>query len=154
VFANHFSGEGLEHALELYRSGYMPSERHPSPQTILTLNAVVADTADEAAERALPQLRSMARLRLNRPMRPLETVDEALAAPRDSDADEVIARMRPRWVIDEPDAAASAVRILAERHGIDEVMLAPVAGSRADEPADAAPGRVRTLELLAERLAA
>ena len=91
VFANHFSGEGLERALELYRSEYRPSERHPAPQTILTLNAVVADTADEAEQLALPQLRSMARLRLNRPMRPLETVDEALAAPRDSDADEVIA---------------------------------------------------------------
>jgi hypothetical protein len=96
----------------------------------------------------------MARLRLNRPMRPLETVDEALAAPRDSDADELIGRMRPRWVIGDADAAASAVRALAERHGIDEVMVAPIAGARADEPADAAPGRVRTLELLAERLAA
>lgn len=154
VFANHFSGEGLEQALELYRSGYRPTERHPSPQTILTINASVADSQEEAEERALPQLRSMARLRLNRPMRPLETVDEALAASRDSDADEVIARMRPRWVIGDADAAASAVRALAGRHGIDEVMIAPIAGARADEPADAAPGRERTLELLAERLAA
>ncbi|MFC4827690.1 LLM class flavin-dependent oxidoreductase [Agromyces aurantiacus] len=154
VFANHFSGEGLEQALELYRSGYRPSERHPAPQTILTLNASVADSAEEAEDRALPQLRSMARLRLNRPMRALETVDDALAAPHDSDADEVIARMRPRWVIGDADAAAAAVRALAVRHGIDEVMVAPIAGARADEPADAAPGRVRTLELLAERLAA
>ncbi|MFC9918319.1 LLM class flavin-dependent oxidoreductase [Agromyces binzhouensis] len=154
VFANHFSGEGLEQALELYRSGYRPSERHPSPQTILTLNAVVADTVDEAEARALPQLRAMARLRLNRPMRPLETVEEAQASPRDSDSDDVIARMRTRWVIGEADAAASAVRTLAERHGIDEVMVAPIAGAHAAESADVAPGRVRTLELLAERLAA
>ncbi|GAA1061750.1 LLM class flavin-dependent oxidoreductase [Agromyces bracchium] len=154
VFANHFSGEGLERALELYRSGYRPSERHPSPQTILTLNAVVADTVDEAEARALPQLRAMARLRLNRPMRPLETIEEAQAAPRDSDAEDVISRMRTRWVIGEADVAASAVRALAERHSIDEVMVAPIAGARADEPADAAPGRVRTLELLAERIAA
>ena len=154
VFANHFSGEGLERALELYRSGYTPSERHPSPQTILTLNAVVADTATEAEARALPQLRAMARLRLNRPMRPLETIEEAQAAPRDSDAEDVISRMRTRWVIGDAGAAASAVRTLAERHGVDEVMVAPIAGMRADEPADAAPGRVRTLELLADRLAA
>ncbi len=154
VFANHFAGEGLERALELYRSGYRASERHPEPRTILTLNAAVADTADEASERALPQLRAMARLALNRPMRVLETVDEAAAAPRDSDADAVMARMRPRWVIDAPDGAAVAVRALADRHGIDEVMVSPVAGARADEPIDATPGRVRTLELLAERLAA
>ncbi|GAA2035347.1 LLM class flavin-dependent oxidoreductase [Agromyces tropicus] len=154
VFANHFSGEGLEQALELYRSGYRPSERHPVPQTILTLNAAVAETAEEAEARALPQLRAMARLRLSRPMRPLETVEEALAAPRDSDADEVIARMRSRWVIDEPDAAAAAVRALAERHAIDEVMLSPVAGARVAEDASRTPGRERTLELLADRLAA
>ena len=154
VFANHFSGEGLEPALDLYRSGYTPSERHPQPETILTLNVSVADTAEEAAERALPQLRSMARLRLGRPMRPLETVDEALAAPADSEGDELIVRMRQRWVIGDADAAASAVRRLAERHAIDEVMVAPIAGSYANEPADATPGRVRSLELLAERRAA
>ncbi|BDZ55265.1 LLM class flavin-dependent oxidoreductase [Agromyces marinus] len=154
VFANHFSGEGLERALELYRTGFRANERHREPQTILTLNAVVAESADEASALALPNLRAMARLRLNRPMRVLETVEEALDAPRDGDVDEVIARMRVGWVVDEADAAAGRVRDLASRHGIDEVMIAPVAGSRAGGPADAAPGRERTLELLAGALTA
>lgn len=152
VFANHFSGEGLERALELYRTGYEPSERHPVPETFLTVNAVVAPTEAEAGERALPQLRSMARLRLNRPMRPLETIDEALAAPADSLADELIAGMRHRWIIGDVATGAAEVRRLAERHGVDEVMISPVAGSYANEPADATPGRVQTLELLAGAL--
>ncbi|MCD5345942.1 LLM class flavin-dependent oxidoreductase [Agromyces sp. S2-1-8] len=154
VFANHFSGDGLERALELYRTEYRPSESHREPETFLTVNASVAPTVEEARERALPQLRSMARLRLNRPMRPLETVDEALAAPADSDAEGLIAAMERRWVIADASGAASELRALADRHGIDEVMVAPISGSYAAEPADATPGREQTLELLAEALSA
>lgn len=152
VFANHFSGEGLERALELYRSEYRPSEAHPAPETFLTVNASVAATADEASDRALPQLRSMARLRSNLPMRPLETVEEALAAPHDSIGAELIAAMRRRWIIGDADASAAEVRRLAERHGVDEVMIVPIGGTYEGEPADATPGRVQTLELLAGAL--
>lgn len=152
VFANHFSGEGLERALELYRTGYRPSERHPSPETFLTVNASVAPTVEEARARALPQLRSMARLRTNRPMRPLETVEEAQAAPADSIADELIAGMERRWIIADAATAASDLRRLADRHGIDEVMISPIAGAFESEPTDAAPGREQTLELLAGAL--
>lgn len=152
VFANHFSGEGLERALELYRTGYRPSERHPSPETFLTVNASVAPTVEEARARALPQLRSMARLRTNRPMRPLETVEEAQAARADSIADELIAGMERRWIIADAATAASDLRRLADRHGIDEVMVSPIAGAFESEPTDAAPGREQTLELLAGAL--
>lgn len=154
VFANHFSGDGLERALELYRTGYRPSERHPSPETFLTVNASVAPTVEEARARALPQLHSMARLRTNRPMRPLETVEEAAAAPADSIADELIAGMERRWIIADAPTAASEVRRLAERHGIDEVMVSPIAGAFESEPTDAAPGREQTIELLAAELSA
>lgn len=152
VFANHFSGEGLERALELYRTEYRPSEAHPKPETFLTVNASVAPTVEEARARALPQLRSMARLRTNRPMRPLETVEEASTAPADSIGDEVIAAMERRWIIADAAGAADQLRRLAERHGIDEVMVAPIAGSSEAEPTDAAPGREQTLALLAGEL--
>jgi luciferase family oxidoreductase group 1 len=152
VFANHFAGEGLERALELYRTEYRPSEQHPVPVTFLTVNASVAPTDDEASDRALPQLRSMARLRTNLPMRPLETVEEALAAPRDSIGEELIAAMRRRWIIGDADASATELRRLAERHGVDEIMVVPIAGSYEHEPVDGTPGRVQTLELLADAL--
>jgi luciferase family oxidoreductase group 1 len=152
VFANHFSGEGLERALELYRTAYTPNEAHPTPETFLTVNVSVAPTADEASARALPQLRSMARLRSNLPMRPLETVEEAEAAPHDSIGEELIAAMRRRWIIGDAEESAAELRRLAERHGVDEVMVVPIAGSYEGEAADATPGRVQSLELLAAAL--
>lgn len=152
VFAYHFSGEGIEQALSLYRSGYQPSPEHPEPRTFLTVNASVAPTLDEAEARALPQLRAMARLRTGRPMRALETIEEAQAAAHDSLAEEAITAMRRRWVIGDADAAASELRNLAERYGVDEVMISPISGSYAAEPLDSTPGREQTLTLLASAL--
>lgn len=151
VFANHFSGQGIDQVLALYRDGYRPSEAHPEPRTFLTLNTVVAPTADEAHERALPQLRQIARMRTGRALGPLETVEEALASPADGLA-QAIEGMRSRWLIGDPEHAAAELRRLADRHGVEEVMVVPVAGSRAGEPLDATPGRAGTLELLAAAL--
>ncbi len=152
VFANHFAGAGMEQVLRLYREGYRPSAQHPEPRTFLTLNAVVAPTADEAHERALPQLRAMARLRTGRPMGRAETVEEALATPLDGLGQQMVEDMRARWLIGTPGTAAAEVRRLAERHAVDEIMLVPVAGSYGHEPLDETPGRARTLELLADEL--
>ncbi|UUZ60880.1 MsnO8 family LLM class oxidoreductase [Nocardioides sp. B-3] len=48
VFAHHFAGRGTAEALDLYRSTYQPSEANPEPRTFLTVNAAVAETAEEA----------------------------------------------------------------------------------------------------------
>jgi len=152
VFANHFSGQGLERALDLYRTGYRPSEEHPEPRTFLTVNAVAAPTQEEAEARALPQLRMMARLRLNQPLVALETVEEALAAPTDPATDEVVQAARSRWFVGTGESVAAEVRAFAERYGVEEVMLSPVAGAYEAEAKDDSPGRAQTLELIAAAL--
>ncbi|WP_454117926.1 LLM class flavin-dependent oxidoreductase [Microbacterium lacticum] len=150
VFANHFSGEGLERALDLYRQNFQPSEHLDAPRTFLTANAVVADTAAEAEERMLPQARMMARLQGGRPLVALETVEQAADAERsDHLAAPLIDALRRRWFVGTGDEARAAVAAFAEAHGVDEVMISPVGGSYDAEPMDASPGRVRTLELLA-----
>lgn len=153
VFANHFGAPGLERALEQYRTGYEPSEAHPIPVTMLTMNAVVAHTREEALRRALPQARAFARLRSGRPMMAMETVDAALAAP-DAELDAAAAAVSLQWIVDAPAPAAERLRSLAAQHGVDEVMVSPSAGSYADEPLDATPGREDTLRLLVAALAA
>lgn len=150
VFANHFSGEGLERALDLYRQNFQPSEHLDAPRTFLTANAVVADTAAEAEERMLPQARMMARLRGGRPLVALETVEEAARAEAsDHLAAPVIEALRRRWFVGTGDEARTAVTAFATAHGVDEVMISPVAGAYDAEPMDAPAGRARTLELLA-----
>lgn len=152
VFANHFSGHGLERALDLYRSGYQPSEEHPQPRTFLTVNAVAAPTVEEAEARSLPQLRMFARLRTNRPLIALETVDEAQAAETDPLFAQFVSDARARWFVGTGESVAAEIRDFATRYGVDEVMLSPVAGAFDDEPRDTAPGRVQTLELITAAL--
>jgi luciferase family oxidoreductase group 1 len=152
VFANHFSGEGLERALDLYRGGYRPSESHPEPRTFLTINAVAAPTAEEAEARALPQLRMMARLRTGKQLTALETVEqarEALAVEADPQAESIMAAARRRWLVGTGPDVRAQVAEFAERYAVDEVMISPVAGAFEGEPMDVSLARTQTLELLA-----
>ncbi len=154
VFANHFAGPGLDRALALYRSSYRPSAEHPEPRTFVTVTAVAAPTAEEAEARALPQLRAMVRIRRNKPLTALETVEDAQAAQATADPvdEDVIATLRRQWMIGSGAQVAEEVRAFAAQHDVDEVMLSPVAGSFADEPLDQTPGRTQTLELIAAAL--
>ncbi|QLD12405.1 LLM class flavin-dependent oxidoreductase [Microbacterium oleivorans] len=150
VFANHFSGEGLDRALGLYRDQFRPSETLEAPRTFLTANAVVADTAAEAEALMLPQARMMARLRSNRPLVALETVEEAAAAEAsDQLATPLLDALRSRWFVGTGAEARAALTAFAAQHGVDEVMVSPVSAAYDGEQPDAAPARIRTLELLA-----
>jgi alkanesulfonate monooxygenase SsuD/methylene tetrahydromethanopterin reductase-like flavin-dependent oxidoreductase (luciferase family) len=94
----------------------------------------------------------MSRLRLNKPLIALETVEEALAAESDAATDQVVQAARSRWFVGTGESVAAEVREFASRWGVDEVMLSPVAGAYESEPADSAAGRAQTLELVAAAL--
>jgi luciferase family oxidoreductase group 1 len=148
VFAHHFSGHGTAQALEIYRREFRPSAQLAAPRTFLTLNVVVADTAEEAHARALPALQNMARLRTGQPLRAIDTVEAAQHQRVAAEAQHVIDELSARWVIDAPEPAVRRIRDLAGEFGVDEVMVSPGAGAREGEPLDRVPGRERTLELI------
>lgn len=149
VFANHFSGEGLERALDVYRTNFRPSEHADAPTTFITVNAIVAPTEAEAEERALPQLRMFARLRTNQKLQALETVEDAIAAPTDELTREFMTAARRRWFVGTAADVRGRLSAFAAQHGVDEVMISPVAGAYANEPLATAAGRAQTVELLA-----
>ncbi|MFI7586794.1 MsnO8 family LLM class oxidoreductase [Spongisporangium articulatum] len=154
VFASHFfAGAGTADALSIYRDTFEPSEAYPEPTVLVTVNAVTADSAEEAQQLALPALRQMARIRTGGPMRPVETVEEAAAAPTTPAEARMIEEMGRAWVIDEPSAAASRIRDLAGTFGADEVMISQVAGGREADDPQRYPARERSLELLVKALA-
>src|ERR1700694_548270 len=77
VFAHHFSGQGTAEALEVYRSQFRPSDLASEPVTFLTVNAVVAETREEAMALLLRNLQMMGRLRTGQPLGPLDLVEDA-----------------------------------------------------------------------------
>lgn len=152
VFANHFAGQGLERALDLYRSGFRASATLSEPRTFLTANAIAAPTAEEAEARGLPQLRMMARLRTNMPLTPLETIEQAQAEPFDGMARSMMEQQRATWFVGTGPSVAAELTAFAARHGVGEIMISPIAGAYDAEPMAEAAGRAQTLELLAASL--
>lgn len=146
VFAHHFSGQGTARALELYRTAYQPSPEHPEPRTFLTVNAVVAETAEEARRRALPNAQQMIALRTGVPLGPQPLVEEVSIPEQQASLAEAMMRA---WVVDEPASARERIASLASEFGVDEVMVHPVAGASSGTAVDAAPAREETLRLLA-----
>jgi luciferase family oxidoreductase group 1 len=149
VFAHHFSGSGTAEALELYRSSFRPSEHLAEPRTLLTVNASVAATAEEAERLALPQLLSMLALRTGQPLTAQRLVETAEAEDLPGPHRDVVDAMRERWVIGAPDDARARIAELAARFDVDEVMVHPVAGATAGTDPASTPGREETLRLLA-----
>ena len=165
VFAHPFSGSGTAEALELYRSGFRPSpvthaggERSDrrqlaQPRTFLTVNAVVAETAEEAELRALPNLLMMVALRTGAPLGPQLLVEEAEKALHEGAVPDahrpLMDAMRSRWVIGDPDSARAQLTALAAKFAVDEVMVHPVAAAHVGTDPAQSPTREETLRLLA-----
>ncbi len=149
VFAHHFSGQGTREALALYRSTFRPSPELAEPRTFLTVNAAVAETAEEAYRRALPQLHSMLALRTGAPLAPQLLVEEAEKVELAPAHQEVVNAMAERWVIGAPDEARARIAALAEEHDVDEVMVHPVAGAHLGADPASSLTREDTLRLLA-----
>lgn len=152
VFANHFGIPGMEETLALYRENYVPSLQFPEPKTLLPVNAVVAPTVDEAHSRALPQRLTFARLRTGGKLEAQLAVEDVqsygwsareLAVPPSEAPFSFVGTAE--WVADQISALAAACQA-------DEVMISPVAGAFRGEAPNTSPGRLQTLELLAEVL--
>ncbi len=152
VFAHHFSGKGTEEALELYRSQFVPSELAAEPTTFLTVNAVVAETREEATALILPNLQMMARLRTGQPLGPLQLVEDAAGAELTPPQQHIVESGLRRAVLGTPADAADQLRALATRFDVDEMMVHPVASAHLGTDQRTAPGREKTLELLAKEL--
>jgi luciferase family oxidoreductase group 1 len=131
VFAHHFSGEGTASILDLYRSGFRPSDELDAPKTFLTANVVVAPTQEEADRLAWPQLLAMVALRTGGELRPQLTVEEAERTVLAESHRQLAEQMRDRWIIGTPDRALEELTALARTYGVDEVMVHPVAGASA-----------------------
>ncbi|MFT4286585.1 LLM class flavin-dependent oxidoreductase [Nocardioides sp.] len=158
VFAHHFagggngqsSGEGTAAALRLYRERFTPSETLAEPRTFLTVNAVVAETTDEADRLALPQLLAMLKLRTGAPLTAQQSVEDAELTPVAEAHQGLLEAMRSKWIIGDPAYARKRIADLAAEFGVDEVMVNPVAGAHEGTDPATAPGREETLRLLVD----
>lgn len=123
AFAYFFmDGQGVEQALDLYRSLYRPSERHPKPQATICVWALAADTDAEARHHAL----SRERWRVDR-MRgrlgPLQA--PAQIAERGFTPEEwpTVDALRRKAFVGSAATVAERLRRLADELALDELVI-------------------------------
>lgn len=158
VFAHHFSGAGTATALQLYRDAFQPRPdagrlgTPEAPEAFISANVVVAETQQEAEELAEPHALAMALLRSNTPMQAGALVGADVRSRITPELRDLMSHLTDPWIVGTPAQAAERLTALAAEHGVEEIMVHPVAGGRESDPLDAYPARERTLELLAAEL--
>ncbi|MDO5697946.1 MAG: LLM class flavin-dependent oxidoreductase [Dermatophilus congolensis] len=148
VFAHHFAGRGTTEALALYRDQFTGPDQ---PRTFVTVNAVVAESEEEARRLARPFQHMMASIYTGAPRQPLYTVEESLAATSPLPPDKFENLTRP-WFLGTADSVAEQIRSIAAEFDVDEVMVQPIAGSYENDPLGRTPAREATVRELAARL--
>ena len=120
----HFitDGAGMEHAFDIYRRGYRPSEAWPTPHAALTVWALAARTEEEAD--TLVSSRLLARLwRDTGRYAPLPSPAEAAAWPLSDLERAQIARIRGRAIFGTAPSVVAKLNQLAALMGIDEIAI-------------------------------
>lgn len=143
-FAQFISGQDGSALVRAYREHFRPSERMPEPRASVGVSVVCADTGAEA-ERLASSMELWRRRIMTGRDRGIPSPEEALA--------ELGAGWRPpasdepgaRSIVGDPAAVGAALPALAERYGVDELMVVTVVHERE--------ARLRSYRLLAEVLA-
>ncbi len=138
-FASHFAPEALDVAVSTYREQFQASDQLEEPYVMAAVNAVIADTQDEADELVRHAKRARARRMFGRQRELTEAdLDALLASPAGRAVDERFTYLAAGI----PQAAASYVRDFARKADADEVIIVPATMD--------GPSRLTTLELLAQ----
>jgi len=123
AFAYFFAdGQGCEQALELYRTLYKPSERHPTPQPTICVWALAADSEAEATHHAL----SRERWRVDRmrgQLGPLQRPDDIAARGFTADEQAIVEATRSKALVGTAAQVGEKMRALAASLGLDELVV-------------------------------
>lgn len=151
VFAHHFPGQGTARTVAIYREQFRPSPLLSEPRAFITVNAVVAETQEEANRLALPyqQMLAMLSIPTGQELQPQGLVEEAETLQLPQPHLNLIEAISQRWIIGTPERSRAQIKELASTYGVDEVMVLPVAGAYTGTESGASPAREETLRLLA-----
>jgi luciferase family oxidoreductase group 1 len=141
AFASHFAPAELDHALEIYRSRFQPSEQLDKPYAMLGLNVFAAPSDAEARLLFTSLQQAFVNLRTGRPGRlppPVEGYEREL----DPMAKTMLGQALSCAVVGSPETVRQGIDAFVRRTGADELMVTAQIFDHA--------ARVRSFEILAE----
>ncbi|KQZ82961.1 alkane 1-monooxygenase [Mesorhizobium sp. Root157] len=141
AFASHFAPAELDHALEIYRSRFQPSEHLDKPHVMLGLNVVAAPTDAEAATLFTSLQQAFVNLRSGRPGKlppPVEGYADAL----EPSARAILGQALSCAIVGSADTVRQGLDAFARRTAADELMITAQVFDHS--------ARVRSFEILAD----
>ncbi len=138
AFASHFAPGALEQAMSIYRAEFRPGEQLVEPYALAALNALVADTDEEATEQFRIALRARVGRFLNVGDLSDDQMDQVVASPQGRQ----IAQMMQYSAVGSPTTAAAYIEAFAEYASADELIVAHASPTVEQ--------RLRSVELLAD----
>ena len=123
AFASHFAPAAMVDALALYRERFKPSARLDQPHVMLALNAVAAESDEEARRLFTTQQQSFVNLRRGKPglvPPPLDTPFEDFCTPAEKAGVDAALSCA---VVGAPATVRAGMRAFVEAHRPDELML-------------------------------
>lgn len=122
AFASHFAPQQMMHAIEVYRSGFKPSDQQGKPHVMLGFNVFAADSDDEAHYLASSWQQSFVNLRSGRPGRlppPVANYREQAGPQAQALLDSVLSCA----AIGSPSTVKAQMQAFIDRTGADELMI-------------------------------
>ncbi len=115
-------GQGAHQALDLYRQLYRPSALHPTPQAVLCVWALAADTEAEAWH----HFSGRERWKIDRnrgAIGPLPSPEEVAARPYSAAEQVQVHQLRANALVGSGAQVAAKLRVLADSLGVDELVV-------------------------------
>ena len=121
AFASHFAPQMLKEAIEIYRDQFEPSEYLDKPYVIAGMNAILAETNDEAKHLATTMqqfILNIIRSESNPLMPPTDEIDQIM-----TDYEKQVIESRfPTALLGDKDTALEQLKQFTNDYHIDEVM--------------------------------
>lgn len=121
-FASHFSPENTLPALQLYRQNFQPSESLDKPYSMVCVNAIAADT-DEEAEKLATTLKQYHLNLIRNTRRPLEPPVENFESMCNDYEKAMIQHKLSLTIIGSPETVKEGIIKLAQETQVDEIMF-------------------------------
>jgi luciferase family oxidoreductase group 1 len=123
AFAHHINPEPAVPALRAYRDEFVPSTRNDTPQPILAVSVVCADTDDDAEALMAPLDLHWLRVLAQNSREPMMSTEDARAYRYTPEEEKIRRSFRSRHVVGSTAHVAERLRTMAEDADVDEVMV-------------------------------
>ncbi|ALM57234.1 MAG: LLM class flavin-dependent oxidoreductase [Staphylococcus equorum] len=122
VFAGHFAPQQMKDAIEIYKDLFEPSNELSKPYVIVCLNAIVADTDEQAEYLSTTQAQVMVSITRGR-MQPLQPPTDDLKGILTPTEFEIAQQRMSSSLIGSEETVKNKIKTFIDEHGdIDELM--------------------------------